>query len=152
MENPCMHLSFVRDLLDGAHSTFIGRRVNEFLFFDRSSPFYFLNFIVIFRYLIKNDYIMFISSVFWLGFYVSRPSGPIFHSYPLSILTPLFLPSSSVSLFYFILTVPMQECLGNRSCMSSAFPVAILNGSCFFPTVQLQIQNIYSARKSRNKH
>ena len=50
----------------------------------------------------------------------------------LSILTSLFLPSSSVSLFYFILAVPMRECLGKRSCMSSSFPIAILNGTLFF--------------------
>ena len=49
-----------------------------------------------------------------------------------SILTPLLLPSSSVSLSYFILTVPMRECLGKHSCMSSPFPIAILNGTSFF--------------------
>ena len=51
----------------------------------------------------------------------------------LSILTPLFLPSSFVSLSYFVLAVPMRECLGKHSCMSSPFPIAILNGNCFFP-------------------
>ena len=49
-----------------------------------------------------------------------------------STLTPLFLPSSSVSLSYFILAVCMRECLGEHSCMSSPFPIAILNGSFFF--------------------
>ena len=39
----------------------------------------------------------------------------------LSILTPLFLPSLSVSLSYFIFAVPMHEC----------FPIAILNGTFF---------------------
>ena len=57
----------------------------------------------------------------------------------LSILTRLFLPSS-VSLSYFILAVPMRECLGQHSCMSSTFPIAILNGTCFFPTVLLQVR------------
>ena len=59
----------------------------------------------------------------------SWPSGLLFSflsALLLSILTPLFLPSSSVSLSYFILAVPMREC------MSSSFPIAILNGTCFF--------------------
>ena len=49
----------------------------------------------------------------------------------LSILTPFFLPSSSVSLSNFILAVPMRECMGKHSCMSSPFPTAILNGTLF---------------------
>ena len=47
---------------------------------------------------------MFINIVFWLD--IDRPSGL------LSILTPLFLHTSSVSLSYFILAVPMRKCLG----------------------------------------
>ena len=50
----------------------------------------------------------------------------------LSILTPLFLPSSSVSLSYFVLAVPVRECLGKHSCMSSPFPIAVLSGTCLF--------------------
>ena len=46
----------------------------------------------------------------------------------LSILTPLFLQSSSVSLTYLILAVPLRVCLGKYSCTSSPFPIAILNG------------------------
>ena len=68
----------------------------------------------------------------------------------LSILTPLFLPSSSVSSSYFFLAVHMSECLGKHSRMSSPFPIAILNGTCIFPTVQLQVHNVYSERKIRN--
>ena len=49
----------------------------------------------------------------------------------LYVLTPLF-SSSSVSSSYFILAVPMRECLGKHSCMSSPFPIAILNGTCLF--------------------
>ena len=49
----------------------------------------------------------------------------------LSILTPLFLPSSSVTLSYLILAVPMRECLGKHSFMSSPFPMALLNGTFF---------------------
>ena len=40
-----------------------------------------------------------------------------------SILTPLFLPSSSVSLAYFILALSMRECLGKNSCISSSFTI-----------------------------
>ena len=68
----------------------------------------------------------------------------------LSILTPLFLPSSSVSLSHFVLAVPMGECLGKHSCMSSIFPIAVLNGTSFFLTVQLQVNTVYSERKIRN--
>ena len=58
-----------------------------------------------------------------------------------SILKPLFCPSSSVSLSYFILAVPMRECLGKHSCMSSLFPTAILNGtSSFLSLVQENIK------------
>ena len=49
-----------------------------------------------------------------------------------SILTPLFLPSSSVSLSYFVLAVPMGENLGKDSCMSSSCPIAILSGAFLF--------------------
>ena len=80
---------------------------------------------------------MFINNVFGLGQF--RPWGLLFHFVPallLSILTPLFLPSF-VSLSYFILAVPIRECLGKHLCTSSPFPIAILNGTCFFPTVQL---------------
>ena len=93
---------------------------------------------------------MFIIIVFWLG--CDRPSGLFFFvpALLLSILTPLFFPSSSFSLSYFVLAVPMRECLGKNSCMSSTFPIAILNGTCFFQTVQLQVHDVYSERKNRN--
>ena len=48
-----------------------------------------------------------------------------------SLLTPLSSPSSSVSLSYLILAVPMRECWGERSCMSSPFRIAVLNGKFF---------------------
>ena len=67
----------------------------------------------------------------------------------LSKLFSLFLPSF-VTLSYFILAVPMRECFGKHSCMSSSFPIAILNGTCLFPTVQLQVHNAYSERKTLN--
>ena len=48
----------------------------------------------------------------------------------LSILSPLFIPFSSV--FFLFHSYPMRECLGKHSCMSFSFPMAILNGTCFF--------------------
>ena len=63
----------------------------------------------------------------------------IFFSCPLCffpILTPLFLPPSSVSLSYLILAVSMRKCLGKHACMSSPFPIAILNGTFFFRSVK----------------
>ena len=75
---------------------------------------------------------MFIIIVFRLG--CDRPSGLLLFvaAVLFSILKPLFSPSSSVSLSYFILAVPMRECLGKYSCMSSLFPIAILNGTSSF--------------------
>ena len=45
----------------------------------------------------------------------------------LSIFTLFCLPSSSVSLSYFYLGVPMRKYLGEHSSMSSTFSIAILN-------------------------
>ena len=74
---------------------------------------------------------MFIIIVFRLGY--DRPSGLLLFvpAVLFSMLTPLFCLSSSVSLSYFILAVPMRECSGKHSCMSSPFPIAILNGTEF---------------------
>ena len=80
------------------------------------------------------------------------PSGLLFSFVPavlLSILTPLFLLSWPISLSYFILAVPMHECLGKHSCISFTFPIAMLNGTCFFQTVQLQVCNVYLELKTR---
>ena len=49
----------------------------------------------------------------------------------LSMLTHLFL-SFSLSLFYFILAVPMRKYLRKHSCRSSSFPMVILNDTSFF--------------------
>ena len=68
----------------------------------------------------------------------------------ISILTPLCLLSSSATLSYFIHVVLMRECLGKHSCMSSPFPIATLNGTFFFSTVQLQVHTLYSERKTGN--
>ena len=81
--------------------------VDDFSFFDCSSSFWFCS-------------LNLIRHVFWLGrrdFFFFRPR------FTSSMLTPLFIPSSSVSLSYFILAVPMHEGLGKHSCMSSPFPI-----------------------------
>ena len=90
----------------------------------------------LFPFLIKYYHILFIIIVFWLGF--DRPTGLLLFvpALLLSLLTPLFLPSSSVSLSYFVLAVPMRECLGKHSCMSSPFPIAITNGTFLFREVK----------------
>ena len=48
-----------------------------------------------------------------------------------AIKTKLNKPSSAVSLSYFILAVPMCDCLGRHQCVNSPFYIAILNGTCF---------------------
>ena len=74
---------------------------------------------------------MFINIVFCLG--SDRPSCPLFRArLTFSIFKPLFLTTSSVSLSYFILAVPIRECLGKHSCASFSFPIAILNGTCIY--------------------
>ena len=67
----------------------------------------------------------------------------------LSLLTALFLPSSSVSLSYFVLAVPMLECLGK---LVHEFHISPSRTEWYllFLTVQLQVHNVYSERKSRN--
>ena len=45
------------------------------------------------------------------------------------MIAPL-LSSSYVSLSYFIFAVLTRKCLGKQSCMSSSFPISILNGAC----------------------
>ena len=74
----------------------------------------------------------------YVYYYCISIARDFFYSCPLyffPILTPLFCPSSSVSLSYFILAVPMRECLGKHSCMRSQFPIAILNGTSSFLSV-----------------
>ena len=109
--------------------------MDDLSFFEYLRPFCFLSieFHSIFSFLIKYYHILFIVIVFWLG--CDRPSGLLLFlvTLLLSMLTPLFLPSSSVSLPYFVLAVQMRECLGKHSCMSSPCPIAILNGAFLFP-------------------
>ena len=70
-------------------------RVDDLSFFDSLSPFCFLliEFHCTFSYLIKDYNILFIIITFWLG--CDSPSGLFFvPALLISILTPLFLPSS----------------------------------------------------------
>ena len=69
--------------------------------------------------------------VFWLVL-LGRPDFAFVAALLLSTLSPLFLPSSSVSLYNFILAAHMLECLGKHSCISSSFPIILLNGTFFF--------------------
>ena len=71
---------------------------------------------------------MFINIVFWFGGDLLLGLLSFVPALLLSILTPLFLPSLPVSLFYFIFAVPMREWLGKHSFTSSPFPLATLNG------------------------
>ena len=70
-----------------------------------------------------------------------RPPGLLFFvpALLLSILTPFFLPSSSVSLSYFIFAVPMPECLGKHSCMSSEFPISYSHTEWYLPFLRSEI-------------
>ena len=70
-----------------------------------------------------------------------RPIGPRFSKadgisfFVLAHCTFFHIHSSLLTYFlfsFFIFTVPMVKCLGNHSCVSSTFPIAILNGTYFF--------------------
>ena len=116
-------------------------RVDDLSFFEYLNHFVFcqLNFIVLFPFLIKYYHILFVIILFCLG--SDRLSGLLsfLPALRFSILTPLFCPSSSVPLSYFSLAVPILECLEKHSCMSSPFPIAILNGTSFLSLVQENI-------------
>ena len=73
---------------------------------------------------------MFIIIVFWLG--SDWPSSHLLPSFTYFPTHALFLPSSFISLSYFIIAVAMRERLGKYSCMSSPFLKAILNATLFF--------------------
>ena len=67
---------------------------------------------------------MFIIILFWLG--SDRPSRFFFRVRFLYVLSPLLLPSSSVSLSYFILAVSFRECF----CLCQFVPDTFL--TCYF--------------------
>ena len=110
-------------------------RVDDFTFFDCSSPFcFFVNWISLY-FLIFYKILPYYVYYYCILIRIWKAVGTSFFfmsALLLSILTPLFLPSSSVSLPYFVLAVPMRECLEKHSCMSSPCPIAILNGTFLF--------------------
>ena len=73
--------------------------------------------------------------------YIVRPSGLLFFllTLLLSIFIIFFLPTSSVSLSYFIHSVPMCKCSGKHSCMSSTFYISILNGTICFRSAKTAV-------------
>ena len=89
-----------------------------------------LNFIVLFPFLIKYYHMLFINIVFWLG--CDRPSGLLLFVPALlpSILSPLFLPSSPVSLSYLILAVLMREAF--EKTLVHEFPVSYSHTEWYF--------------------
>ena len=97
--------------------------------------------------------------VFLIG--CDRPSGLLLFlpAVLFSILTPLFCPSSSVALSDFILAVPMPECLGKHSCMSSPFPIATLYDTSFLLSLLQEKLNMLTghyyrlcSRSGRSNH
>ena len=71
--------------------------------------------------------------VFCLGSVRPRTSflfRALFAFFPFSRLSSL--AASTVYLSYFIPAVPMRECLGKHSCVSSTLLIAVLNGIRFF--------------------
>ena len=96
---------------------------HDFSFFDCSSPFCFLLIEFHYCFLIsyKNITILCLLLLDFDKDVIGRRDF-FFHARFASFqLTPLFLPSSSVSLSYFILAVPMSKCLRKHSCVNSHF-------------------------------
>ena len=81
---------------------------------------------------------------------VYRPSGLHFSFDPallFSILTSLVLPSSSITLSYFILAVLLRECLGKHSCMS---PISYNHNEWYFlfsDSATTSAQCVFGAKK-----
>ena len=77
-----------------------------------------------------------------------------FFSCPLCFFPYSRLSSYLLRLFLYLISFLLFPCAsvwGKHSCMSSPFPIAILNGTCFFPTVQLQVHNVKSQRKNQKQ-
>ena len=114
--------------------------MDELSFFDYLSPFCFL--LIEFHCSFSISYKILPDYVYYCCISIRIGCRDFFQSCPLyffSMLTPLFCPSSSVSVSYFILSVPMREWLGKHSCMSSPFPIAILNCTSFLSLVKENI-------------
>ena len=91
---------------------------------------------------------MFIIILFWLG--CDSPSLLLLFVPALlpSTLTHLFLPSSPVSLSYFILAGPMCECLGKKLLHGFQFPMAIPNVTSSFLSLVQENINMQSGHYS----
>ena len=81
------------------------------------------------------------------------PSGLIFSfvlALLLSILTPLFLPTSSVFFILFHSCCSHVQVFGRT--LVHEFPISYshIERYLLFPTVELQVHNVYSDRKIRN--
>ena len=123
-------------------------------FFDHLSPFCFLliEFHCTFSISYKNYNILFnIIIIFWFG--CDRPSGLLFFR---ACLVSFYTHTSLLTFF-------VCFCISFRSCCSHAlvfgktlvheFPISYSHtewSTCHFPTVQLQVHNMYSERKTRN--
>ena len=70
----------------------------------------------------------------------------------LSIHTPLFLLSSCVSLSYFNLALPMRQCLGRHSCMSSQFFIAILYYTLVFSRNEMIEMGLSKSKNNNNNN
>ena len=68
------------------------------------------------------------------------------HDILLSILTPLLLPSLTVSLYYFIVAVLMRECLWKTLAHEFQFLISMLNGTCFFDSGTTSAQCVFGAK------
>ena len=112
--------------------------VDNFSFFNSLGRFCVL--LIKLNYTFSVSYIILPYYVYYYCIFLGsvRPSGLLFFlvAFLLSILMPLSLPSSSVSLSYFILAVPIREGLGKHLCISSQFSIAILNGTFFFGEIR----------------
>ena len=93
---------------------FIRRRVEDLSFFDCLIPFGFL--LIEFHCTFSISYRILANYVYYYCILIRivQDVGTSFFFVPtllLSILTPFFLPSLSVSLSYFIIAIPIRECM-----------------------------------------
>ena len=124
-----------------------------FSFFDYSSPFCFL--LIEFHHAFSISYKILLYYVYYYCILIEWYAvGTLFFPgrFTFSILTPLFLPFSFV---FFILfhscCSHMRDCLGKYSCMSSTFPIAILDDTCnFFDSATTVVHNGNPVRYGRN--
>ena len=115
---------FVQNII---YALLIRGKVDDFSFFDCSSPFYFL--LIEFHYSF-SIYLLFLVVIGqWNFFFV-----------PALIPMPLFLHSLSVSLSYILHSCCSHvQVFVKHSCMSSPFPIAILNRTFFLRNEMIEM-------------